>query len=125
MDNLYKININVDTLYIEPQSDPENNRYVFTYTINILNQGKVNVQLISRHWIVTDANHKTQEIKGLGVVGEQPVLQPNESFKYTSGTIIETPVGTMQGEYQMEAENGYKFEAEIPMFSLKVPKIVN
>ncbi|MBH32381.1 MAG: Co2+/Mg2+ efflux protein ApaG [Gammaproteobacteria bacterium] len=125
MDNLYKININVDTLYIEPQSDPENNRYVFTYTINILNQGKVNVQLISRHWIVTDANQKTQEIKGLGVVGEQPVLQPNESFKYTSGTIIETPVGTMQGEYQMEAENGYKFEAEIPMFSLKVPKIVN
>ena len=74
---------------------------------------------------MTDANHKTQEIKGLGVVGEQPVLQPNESFKYTSGTIIETPVGTMQGEYQMEAENGYKFEAEIPMFSLKVPKIVN
>lgn len=125
MDNLYKIHINVETLYIEPQSDPENNRYVFTYTINILNQGKVTVQLISRHWIVTDANNKIQEIKGLGVVGEQPVLQPNESFKYTSGTIIETPVGTMQGEYQMEAENGYKFEAEIPMFSLKVPKIVN
>ncbi len=125
MDNLYKIDINVETLYIEPQSDPENNRYVFTYTINILNQGKVTVQLISRHWIVTDANNKIQEIKGLGVVGEQPVLQPNESFKYTSGTIIETPVGTMQGEYQMEAENGYKFEAEIPMFSLKVPKIVN
>ncbi|MEC7885879.1 MAG: Co2+/Mg2+ efflux protein ApaG [Pseudomonadota bacterium] len=125
MDILYKIDINVETLYIEPQSDPENNRYVFTYTINILNQGKVTVQLISRHWIVTDANNKIQEIKGLGVVGEQPVLQPNESFKYTSGTIIETPVGTMQGEYQMEAENGYKFEAEIPMFSLKVPKIVN
>ena len=121
----YDISNSSEINYITEQSLPEEGRYVFAYTITVTNTGQTAATLLRRHWLITDANCKVQEVRGEGVVGEQPVLQPNESFKYTSGTIIETPVGTMQGEYQMEAENGYKFEAEIPMFSLKVPKIVN
>ena len=125
MDSLYKVDIDVSTEFIEEESNYDNDRYFFAYTIKITNSGKVNVQLISRHWIVLDANNKQQEIKGLGVVGEQPIIAPNSNFQYSSVTIIETPVGTMHGSYQMVADNGYKFNATIPMFSLSVPKVIN
>lgn len=110
----YQISINVNTTYLADQSDPSADRYVFAYTITIANSGTVAAQLISRHWIITDAENVTQEVKGLGVVGEQPLLRPGESFEYTSGTAMATPVGTMRGTYQMVAEDGNKFEAEIP-----------
>ena len=125
MESLYKIVINVKTKYIEEQSNPIEDRYVFSYTVSIKNVGKIPAKLISRHWIITDANEKIEEVRGLGVIGEQPRLKTNESFEYTSGTIINTPVGTMHGTYQMVADNGYKFDAEIPLFSLNTPKILN
>ena len=125
MDSLYKVDIDVSTEFIEEESNYDNDRYFFAYTIKITNSGIVNVQLFSRHWYVLDENNMQQEIKGLGVVGEQPVIAPNSNFQYSSGTIIETPVGTMHGTYQMVADNGYKFDATIPMFSLSVPKVIN
>ena len=125
MENLYRIDISIKTEYIELQSIPNENRFVFSYTINIKNSGKIPAKLISRHWIITDANGKIEEVKGLGVIGEQPRLLHNESFEYTSGTILNTPVGTMHGKYSMIADNGYEFEAQIPLFSLSVPKILN
>ena len=121
----YEINITVTTNYLEDQSDPASDRYVFSYTINIANVGTVAAQLISRHWIITDADNVTQEVKGLGVVGEQPLLRPGESFEYTSGTAMATPVGTMRGSYQMVAEDGNKFEAEIPQFTLSMPRVLH
>lgn len=125
MENLYKIDISVATEYLEYQSMPNMNKYAFSYKVTIKNLGKIPVKLISRHWIITDANENIEEVKGLGVIGEQPRLKTNEFFTYTSGTIISTPIGTMQGTYQMIADNGYQFDAEIPLFSLKVPKILN
>ena len=125
MENLYKIDISVATEYLEYQSMPNMNKYAFSYKVTIKNLGKVPVKLISRHWIITDANENIEEVKGLGVIGEQPRLKTNEFFTYTSGTIISTPIGTMQGTYQMIADNGYQFDAEIPLFSLKVPRILN
>ena len=121
----YEIDISVTTHYLEDQSDPASDRYVFSYTINIANVGTVAAQLISRHWIITDADNVTQEVKGLGVVGEQPLLRPGESFEYTSGTAMATPVGTMRGSYQMAAEDGNKFEAEIPQFTLSMPRVLH
>ena len=125
MENLYKIDISVATEYLEYQSMPNMNKYAFSYKVTIKNLGKVPVKLISRHWIITDANENTEEVKGLGVIGEQPRLKTNEFFTYTSGTIINTPIGPMHGTYQMIADNGYQFDAEIPLFSLKVPRILN
>ena len=119
----YQITINVDTTYLADQSDPSSDRYVFSYTISIANTGTVAAQLISRHWIITDADNVVQEVKGLGVVGEQPLLRPGESFEYTSGTAMATPVGTMRGTYQMVAEDGNKFDAEIPQFTLAMPRV--
>ena len=121
----YQISINVDTAYLAEQSDPSADRYVFTYTITITNSGTVAAQLISRHWIITDAEDVTQEVKGLGVVGEQPLLRPGEHFEYTSGTALATPVGTMRGTYQMVAEDGNKFDAEIPVFTLSMPRVLH
>ena len=121
----YQISINVNTAYLAEQSDPSADRYVFAYTITIANSGTVSAQLISRHWIITDAENVTQEVKGLGVVGEQPLLRPGESFEYTSGTAMATPVGTMRGTYQMVAEDGNKFEAEIPQFTLSMPRVLH
>ncbi len=121
----YHISINVNTAYLAEQSDPSSDRYVFAYTITIANTGTVAAQLISRHWIITDAENVTQEVKGLGVVGEQPLLRPGESFEYTSGTAMATPVGTMHGTYQMVAEDGNKFEAEIPLFTLSMPRVLH
>jgi len=121
----YQINISVDTSYLAEQSDPSADRYVFAYTITIANTGTVAAQLISRHWIITDAENVTQEVKGLGVIGEQPLLRPGESFEYTSGTAMATPVGTMRGTYQMVAEDGNKFDAEIPVFTLSMPRVLH
>ena len=121
----YQISVSVNTAYLADQSDPSADRYVFAYTITIANSGTVAAQLISRHWIITDAENVTQEVKGLGVVGEQPLLRPGESFEYTSGTAMATPVGTMRGSYQMVAEDGNKFDAEIPVFTLSMPRVLH
>ena len=121
----YQISISVNTAYLAEQSDPSADRYVFAYTITLSNTGTVAAQLISRHWIITDAENVVQEVKGLGVVGEQPLLRPGESFEYTSGTAMATPVGTMHGTYQMVAEDGNKFDAEIPVFTLAMPRVLH
>ncbi|ARU30585.1 Co2+/Mg2+ efflux protein ApaG [Sulfuriferula sp. AH1] len=119
------ITIEVQTAFLPEQSDPELERYVFAYTITITNTGTVAAQLVSRHWIITDAEEHVQEVRGLGVVGEQPLLKPGESFEYTSGTALNTPVGTMQGSYQMIAEDGEHFDAEIAPFVLAMPRTLH
>jgi len=119
------IRIEVKTAYLEAQSAPETNRYVFAYTITITNTGSTAAKLMTRHWIITDANDKVQEVRGDGVVGEQPYLIPGMSFEYTSGTMIETPVGSMRGSYQMVAEDGTWFDAEIPAFTLSMPRVLH
>lgn len=124
-DSSYKINVKVDPFYIEDQSAPEENRYVFAYTVNIQNAGTVAAKLIARHWIITDANGKIQEVRGQGVVGEQPYLRPGEAFQYTSGAVLDTAVGTMRGSYQMVGEDGNRFNAEIPSFTLSVPRTLH
>ena len=121
----YHVDVKARTAYIADQSDPENNRYVFAYTITITNTGKVAAQLVSRHWIITDASNKVQEVRGKGVVGEQPHLRPGESFEYTSGSAIATPVGTMKGSYQMIADDGTQFDAPIPEFTLSMPRVLH
>lgn len=121
----YNIEVEVQTRYIDEQSMPEQGRYVFSYTITIHNLGARPAQLVSRHWIITDANNKVQEVRGEGVVGEQPELQPGEQFRYTSGTMLETPVGSMRGSYQMIADNGVEFDAEIPVFTLSIPRTLH
>ena len=121
----YDIRVDVETRFIEEQSSPENDRYVFAYTITIRNEGNIAAKLLTRHWIITDANGKVQEVRGEGVVGEQPHLRPGEGFQYTSGTMLETPVGSMQGSYQMHADNGIDFDAEIPVFTLSMPNTLH
>ena len=121
----YEVTVTTRIAYIPEQSDAQSGRYVFAYTITIRNTGNVTAQLISRHWIITDANNQLQEVRGLGVVGEQPRLRPDESFEYTSGTAIATPVGTMRGTYQMVAEDGLQFDAPIPEFTLSVPRVLH
>ncbi len=111
--------------YLADQSDPSRNQYSFAYTITLTNSGSVPAQLLSRHWIITDSDHHVQEVKGLGVVGQQPLLKPGESFEYTSGASLATAVGTMRGTYQMVAEDGHAFEAEIPVFTLSVPRVLH
>ncbi|MFV2060204.1 MAG: Co2+/Mg2+ efflux protein ApaG [Gammaproteobacteria bacterium] len=117
----YTIEVDVNTRYIEHQSDPNKQRYFFSYTVTIKNTGTIGAKLISRHWIITNADGNTQEVKGDGVVGEQPDLNPGEGFQYTSGTMLETPVGSMHGKYFMIADDGVEFEAEIPPFTLSTP----
>lgn len=119
------IEVVVNTFYIEDQSEPDSNQYVFAYTITMRNTGHQAAQLESRHWIITDANGHVQEVNGEGVVGEKPYLQTGEEFQYTSGAVIETPVGSMQGSYQMVAEDGTKFDAPIPVFTLSLPNILH
>ncbi len=121
----YDIAVKTRTVYIADQSDPANDRYVFAYTITITNSGSVAAQLLSRHWIITDANDKVQEVRGKGVVGEQPHLRPGESFEYTSGSAIATPVGTMRGSYQLVADDATKFDATIPEFTLSMPRVLH
>ena len=122
---LNKIKVEVETRYIEGQSNPEQNYYVFAYTITIKNKGKQNAQLLTRHWVITDSNSKIQEVRGDGVVGEQPLLKPGEQFVYTSGTRLETAVGTMKGSYQMLADDGSHFDAQIDEFVLSTPRVLH
>ena len=121
----YSVAVSAKTLYLPDQSDEAASRYVFAYTITIRNEGAVAAQLISRHWVITDAQGLVQEVRGMGVVGAQPLLQPGESYEYTSGTSIGTQVGTMRGSYQMLAEDGTRFEAPIPEFTLSVPRVLH
>lgn len=121
----YEISISASPQFVAEQSDPAANRYVFAYTIRIENVGTVAAQLISRHWIITDGNSQVQEVRGLGVIGEQPLLQPGEHFEYTSGCQLETPVGTMRGSYQMTADDGTQFAAPIPEFTLSIPRTLH
>jgi len=121
----YEVSVSSQTQYIPDQSDEQSGRYVFAYTITIRNRGSVAAQLVSRHWIITDARNQVQEVRGLGVVGAQPLLKPGESFEYTSGTAIATPVGTMRGSYQMVAEDGTEFDAPIAEFTLSVPRVLH
>jgi ApaG protein len=121
----YRIEIKPVPQFIPEQSDPDDSRYVFAYTITIRNLGELPAQLIARHWIITDANNEVQEVRGLGVVGNQPLLKPGESFEYSSGCSLGTPVGTMKGTYQMVGEDGTRFEAEIPEFVLAIPRVLH
>ncbi|MDR3395190.1 MAG: Co2+/Mg2+ efflux protein ApaG [Parasulfuritortus sp.] len=121
----YHITVTAVTQYLPDQSDEAANRYVFAYTITIENTGTIPAQLISRHWVITDSHQAVQEVRGLGVVGEQPMLKPGQKFEYSSGTSITTPVGSMSGSYQMVAEDGEHFEAEIPEFPLSMPRVLH
>ena len=121
----YQITVTAAPQYVPDQSDPDAERYVFAYTITLENTGTVAAQLISRHWLITDGNSNLQEVRGLGVIGEQPLLRPGEKYEYTSGCQLDTPVGVMRGTYQMMAEDGTAFEAEIPAFTLSIPRVLH
>lgn len=121
----HQIKVSIRTSYLSGQSAPEQNRYVFAYTVTITNAGSAPAKLLTRHWVITDAHNQTREVRGEGVVGEQPYLPPGSSFEYTSGTVLETPVGTMHGSYQMEADDGARFDAEIPVFTLSIPRTLH
>lgn len=121
----YAIGIEVDTRYLEDQSQPDAQRYVFAYTIRIRNEGGVPARLLARHWVITDARGQVQEVDGEGVVGEQPHLAPGEAFQYTSGAVLETDLGVMHGSYRMLADDGTAFEAPIPAFTLTVPRTLH
>lgn len=125
MKNKPSINIDTHIDYLESESQPDAGRYVFAYTITIHNQSEVPARLLSRHWVITDAHGKIQEVRGDGVVGETPHLSPGQAFRYTSAAMIETPVGIMHGEYQMRTDAGELFEAEIPPFTLAVPRTLH
>ena len=125
MATTYDIKVDVATQFVDRQSDPGSDRYVFAYTITIRNQGEVPAKLLTRHWVITDSNGKVQEVRGDGVVGEPPHLEPGEGFRYTSGTVLETPVGSMQGSYQMVADDGHRFDAPIAPFRLAVPGLLH
>lgn len=121
----HRIIVEAEAFFLPDQSDEAQDRYVFAYKIRITNRGDVPAQLISRHWIITDSDNKVQEVRGLGVIGEQPRLAPGESFEYSSGASLATPVGTMRGTYQMVADDGTQFEADIPEFVLSVPRVLH
>ncbi|MDC8011484.1 Co2+/Mg2+ efflux protein ApaG [Tahibacter soli] len=121
----YDIEVQVAARFLDEQSRPADNRYVFAYTIKIRNLGEITAQLLSRHWIITDGNGKVQEVTGDGVVGEQPRMRPGEDYEYTSGAVLETSVGTMRGSYRMVAEDGTEFDAAIPQFTLSIPRTLH
>ena len=121
----YAVDVSAVSQYLADQSDESAGRFVFAYTITLKNTGSVSAQLISRHWIITDSQGLVQEVRGLGVVGAQPLLEPGQSFEYTSGAAIATSVGTMKGSYQMLAADGTRFEASIPEFTLSVPRVLH
>jgi ApaG protein len=121
----YQISVSPRAMYIAEQSNADAGRYAFAYTITITNTGEIPAQLVSRHWIITDANNLVQEVKGEGVVGAQPKLKPGQSFEYTSGSMLATPVGTMRGSYQMIADDGTCFDATIPEFTLSAPRVLH
>lgn len=119
------IDVNVKTRYLEQESRPEESAYVYAYEIDITNNGDVAAQLISRHWKIVDSREDTQEVQGLGVVGQQPTLQPGENYTYTSGVVLQTESGYMQGSYTLRDENGVEFIAEIPAFALVIPSALH
>ena len=121
----YEFTVSVKTRYLAEQSEPERSNYAFAYTITIRNTGQVAAQLISRHWVIVDGNNHVEEVRGLGVVGHQPLLQPGEQFEYTSGTALATPQGTMTGSYFCVAEDGERFETKIPEFVLSLPRTLH
>ena len=121
----YEMTVTVRTQYLEDQSNPDASQYVFAYAVTIKNTGSVTAQLISRQWLITDANDQVQEVRGLGVVGHQPLLAPGEQFEYTSGTSLATPQGTMRGLYFCVAEDGEQFESKIPEFVLSLPRTLH
>ncbi|WP_144392204.1 Co2+/Mg2+ efflux protein ApaG [Pleionea sediminis] len=123
--DILEFEIEVDCEYLEDQSKPDSDQFVFAYTVNITNTGEVGAQLLRRHWIITDANGKEQEVRGDGVIGEQPHIDPGETYQYTSGAILKTPLGTMEGSYQMQSDTGLEFDAPIPLFSLTKPGILH
>lgn len=122
---VYDTRVEVQTTYIPEQSEPDEDRYVFSYTVTIENHGKIAAKLLTRHWYITDADGNVQEVEGDGVVGEQPYLSPGDGFKYTSGTVLETPVGSMYGSYHMLADDGTEFDTQIPAFTLSVPNTLH
>lgn len=121
----YALSIDVATRFLDDQSAPGEDRYVFAYTIRIRNDGSVPAQLLARHWVITDGNGKVEEVAGEGVVGEQPWLRPGEAYQYTSGAVLETDIGTMQGRYEMLADDGTRFDAPVPAFTLSVPRTLH
>lgn len=121
----YEIRVVPKAAFLGEQSDPARQQFAFAYTITLTNTGTVAAQLVARHWIITDGDHHVQEVKGKGVVGQQPRLEPGQSFEYTSGASLPTPVGTMRGRYQMMADDGTAFEAEIPLFTLSIPRVLH
>ncbi|PCI09132.1 MAG: Co2+/Mg2+ efflux protein ApaG [Gammaproteobacteria bacterium] len=123
--SMNKIDVKVQPAYIAEQSDPKNNLYVFSYTVTIKNNGSIPAKLLTRHWVITDGDGQVQEVRGDGVIGEQPHLRPGEGFQYTSGTFMNTPFGTMQGSYEMIADTGEKFDAEIAPFQLAAPNTLH
>jgi len=120
-----EIRVDVETTFVPGESDPARTRYVFAYTITIHNEGTTPARLLTRHWTITDANGRVQEVHGDGVVGEQPYLRPGQRFRYTSGAVLETPIGVMQGSYQMLADDGRRFDAPIAPFRLAMPGILH
>ncbi|HEX9139968.1 MAG TPA: Co2+/Mg2+ efflux protein ApaG [Steroidobacteraceae bacterium] len=120
----HSISVEVQTSYLEEQSEPTEGRFVFSYTITLRNDGAVPARLLSRHWIITDSNGHTEEVRGEGVVGEQPHLRPGQGFRYSSGTVLETPVGAMHGSYHMLGDDGERFDAAIPAFRLAIPGVL-
>ena len=125
MNTKNNIIVEATPFFIAEQSAPEQDRYVFAYTITITNEGTVSARLLRRHWLITDANGKVQEVQGDGVIGEQPYLKPGETFRYTSGAILETPVGVMQGYYTMRSDEGDDFQTRIPKFTLSIPRVLH
>ncbi|WP_202844474.1 Co2+/Mg2+ efflux protein ApaG [Luteimonas saliphila] len=121
----YSLEIQIATQFLDEESEPDDDRYVFAYTIRIRNLGRLPAQLVSRHWIITDANGRVEEVRGDGVVGEQPRLEPGDQFTYTSGATLPTAVGTMEGKYDMVGDDGTRFDAPIPPFTLAVPRTLH
>lgn len=121
----HAVEVTVECQFIEEKSSPEQNRYLFSYVVSISNKGSVATKLLSRHWVITDANNKTQEVKGKGVIGEQPRLQPGEQYRYSSATIIETSVGIMRGKYKMVDDDGETFDVPIKQFVLSIPRTLH
>ena len=125
MNDSFAIKVDVQTRFLPDQSEPANNRFAFAYTITITNAGPMPAQLLSRHWLITHGSGKIDEVRGPGVVGETPRLEPGQAFEYTSGAILEAPVGTMEGSYQMIADDGTCFDAPIKRFVLSMPRILH